>query len=381
MNQQSDTAPPTLFHILAREWMTGAAICSMRFNAQQTAVAYALDNGNVAIADVHDDDAPELRIHIDGEHGRATIRPRTKTPKPLILAKVDDDDGHVLLCAMGKLDYVACCASGSVFRISPSGVTSSIDLNIPGPVTAMDYCLGNGQFTVVSGTQVTIFSDGSDGVIAAISHFDPGESVAGLVFSSDGEYIAVTHGKGLTIWSSGANPQKIKDVAFSGQPGVAHWSPDDQWIATPLAEGGFQLSRVADGHTRAVTGYPMPVKSVAWNSQANAVVTSGGFRVTAWSMDTPPLKDNSSGAIETGRAGLVPVSAVSSHPDRNLVIAGYENGYASIMQMAERDELVLNNENHGAIIAVAWSRDGKRIALGTDQGLAAIVSIPPQMFK
>ena len=98
-------------------------------------------------------------------------------------------------------------------------------------------------------------------------------------------------------------------------------------------------------------------------------------------MDKAPLNDPSSGVLETGRAGLVPVSAVASHPTKNLVAAGYDNGFITIAQIGGRDEMILNNEDRGAINQLAWSRDGKCIAASTDKGHAALISLPPQMFK
>ena len=80
---QQDTISPTLFDLLAREWTLGAGVSSMLFNASQTAVAFALDDGTVAIAAIDDEDPPKSRIHVSAEDGRPTIRPRSKAPAPL----------------------------------------------------------------------------------------------------------------------------------------------------------------------------------------------------------------------------------------------------------------------------------------------------------
>ncbi|MEM7635962.1 MAG: hypothetical protein AAF299_15460, partial [Pseudomonadota bacterium] len=83
----------------------------------------------------------------------------------------------------------------------------------------------------------------------------------------------------------------------------------------------------------------------------------------------------------SGTAGLVPVSAVTSHPERNLVAAGYKNGFVVVMQLGVRDELVLNSEDRGAITNLAWTRDGRHLAVATGNDVAAIISIPEQLFK
>ena len=210
---------------------------------------------------------------------------------------------------------------------------------------------------------------------------DLGEPISALGFSPDGRRIAIAHDYGLTIWAHGSDDQDTADFAYSGRPVAICWSPDGQWIATPLADGGFQLTCPEDGRTGALTDYPAPVRSIAWNSSENALITAGAFRVAAWSMDAPPIEDPSVGALETGRAGLVPVSAVSSHPNRNLAAAGYDNGFVTIVQVGGRDELVLHGEDRGAVTKLEWSRTGRHLAFATDRQAAAVVSLPPQMFK
>ena len=304
MNQQN-TVAPTLFTLLAREWNTGAAIRSMLFNASQTAVAYALDNGSVAIAEVSDEDPPEQRIHISAENGRSTIRPRSKEPKPLKMVEVTDGD-QLLLGAIGAADFIACGPAGQAFRISPDGEIGLAAQEIRGPIVALDQCRKSGQFACVSGTQVSVFDDDAATPVRRLDH---GEPITSIEFSPDGQSIAIAHDYGLTIWSPGADGGKTEEVAFPGRPSAAYWSPDGQWIASPLADGGFQLSCPRDARTRALTDYPTPVRSVAWNAPANALITAGAFRVAVWAMDKPPIDDPSSGVLETGRAGLVPVSA------------------------------------------------------------------------
>ena len=81
MNQQSPTSP-TLFGLLAREWTTGSPISSMCFNADQSAVGFALENGSIAVAPVEDEDPPGRRIHVSAENGRSTIQPSRDKWRP-----------------------------------------------------------------------------------------------------------------------------------------------------------------------------------------------------------------------------------------------------------------------------------------------------------
>ena len=374
---QQDTISPTLFDLLAREWTTGAGVSSVQFNASQTAVAFVLDDGTVAIAAVDDEDPPQSRIHVSAEDGRSTIRPRSKAPAPLKVIEVERN-AKLLLGTMGDTGFLVGGESSGLHTLSPDGALQPIDLHVPGPVTAMDSCPATGRFACVGGTRISVFKENATTPDLNLDH---GEPIAAIGFAPDGQSMAVAHDHGVTIWTLSDGRQDINDVAFTGNPDAIHWSPDGMWIATPLTEGGFQLTCPHNNQTGALTDYPAPASSIAWNRQANAVITSGAFRVAAWSMDAPPLDDPSSGALETGRAGLVPVSAVSSHPDRDLAVAGYRNGFIAIVQIAGRDELVLNSEDRGVVTNLIWSHDGDHIVAATDRGLAAIITLPPQMFK
>ncbi len=126
---------------------------------------------------------------------------------------------------------------------------------------------------------------------------------------------------------------------------------------------------------------PTPTRSLAWSRPANAIVTAGAYRAAAWSMAHPPLADATVGALQTGRPGLVVVDRVAVHPTRDLIAVGYANGQVGVMRLGQRDELLVRQDGGGAATALAWSDDGEHLALGTADGLAALVGFPPHLFK
>lgn len=376
MNQNA-ASPPTLFKLLARDWETGSAVRSLLFNAEQTAIAFCLDDGTLALADAHDEDPPQHRIHISADDGRSTIRPRTKGVAPLRRTASLGDE-RMRLGTIGESDFLVVAANGHLVRVSPDGADRAIEFELPGPVTAFDHCPQTRDFACACDDEILVIHDDAPD---ARRRLGKARGLTDLRFSMDGRSLAVADDAGLTVYDLGPEQQAPTKVPFPGRPGAISWSPDGRWIATQLSTGGFQLSCPGDGRTRALGDYPAPVGSIAWNRSANALITSGAFRVTAWSMDTPPFDDTATGALQTGRAGLVPVTAISSHPSRGLVAAGYESGTLTIVQVGEPDELILNSENHGAITNLSWSRDGRQIAVGTADGTAAMLTLPPQMFK
>lgn len=374
---KQDTVPQTLFELLARSWNTSAAITSMVLNADQSAIAYCLSDATIAVAAITDNDPIEQRVHVNAEDGRTAIRPRTAPARPLI--SVDVDTGAPsLLGQLGEEDFITGVPNGPLYRISAEGEKTKLGIAVKAPITATDYCINSHSLAIVGGSTVTLFK-GEE--LATGLTIDQVGTISAIRCSPAGDAIAVAHESGLTIWSMQTGGRKIADFVFSGNPNALSWSPDGRWLAAPLADGGFQLMDVRGGNTNSLTDYPDPVNTIDWNTKANALVTSGAYRVTAWSMEAAPLKDRRSGALESGTTGLVPVSAVVSHPDRNLVAAGYKNGFLVVVQLGARDELVLNSEDRGAITDLVWTRDGKHMALATSKDVAAIISIPEQLFK
>ncbi|OWK20359.1 hypothetical protein AJ88_31680 [Mesorhizobium amorphae CCBAU 01583] len=119
---------------------------------------------------------------------------------------------------------------------------------------------------------------------------------------------------------------------------------------------------------------------MCWSQPVNALFASGAFRIAGWSMAAPPVGGEASGALETGRAGLVLVEAVAAHPEKKLIAAGYADGRITIAQIGARDELLVRPLG-SAVTALAWSGDGQHLAVGAVDGTAAIVTFPSQMFK
>ena len=361
----------------ARTWTTGAAINSMVLNGNQSAVAYCLSDATIAIAPVTDNDPIEQRVHVNAEDGRTAIRPRTMPARPLISVDVETD-APLLLGQLGAADFITGGADGPLYRVSVAGEKTDLGIAVKAPVTATDYCAKNQCLAVAGGGGVTLFEGGE---LSAGASIDQVGAISAIKWSPAGDTIAVAHEDGLTIWSTQTGGKKIADFMFAGKAAALSWSPDGCWLAATLSDGGFQLIDVGGGGSNALTDYPELINAIDWNTKANAVVTSGAYRVAAWSLDKAPLEDRRSGALESGTTGLVPVSAVTSHPDRNLVAAGYKNGFVVVVQLGARDELVLNSEDRGAVTDLAWTRDGKHLALATGNDVAAIISIPEQLFK
>ncbi|WP_095197940.1 WD40 repeat domain-containing protein [Mesorhizobium carmichaelinearum] len=375
MNQQT-MQNLTLFDLLARSWQRPAAIADLRFSADGSAVAFTCVDGTVAIAAVADQEPPEARIRVSNDLGQTTIRPREKPPVPLI-ATAAFADGDVPLAVHGDSGFLVGAASGEVLHLTAGGDVAAPLVRIDGPIVAIDHSARAGRTAVSNGRDV-ILSHGQGDAVQL--ERDVTSSTDALAFSPDGRRLACGLDEGLSVWAVEGDAALIRDIPLSARPVSVRWSRDGSWLACGLEAGGFALVSLADGRADIVAGFPSPVRTVCWSQPAHALFASGAFRIAGWSMTAPPVDGQTSGALETGRARLVLVEAVAAHPEKKLIAAGYANGRITIAQIGARDELLVRPLG-SAVTALAWSGDGRHLAMGSVDGTAAIVTFPAQMFK
>ncbi|RJT40727.1 WD40 repeat domain-containing protein [Mesorhizobium waimense] len=366
----------TLFDLLARSWRRPSAVAELRFSADGSTVAFACLDGTVAIAAVADQEPPESRIRVSGDLGQTTIRPREKLPAPLI-ATAAMGDGNVPLASYLRSSFLVGTAAGKAVHLSADGNVLETLVKIDGSIVAIDHS-DRAALTAVSNGQDIFLSRGG-GDAARLRH-GATSSADAIAFSSDGRHLACGFDHGLSIWALEGGAAPMRNISLSARPVSMRWSDDGTWLACGLETGGFALVSMTDGRTDIVAGFPLPVRTVCWSLPENALFASGAFRIAGWSMTAPPRDGETSGALETGRAGLVPVETVAAHPEKKLIAAGYANGRITIAQIGARDELLVRPLG-SAVTALAWSGDGLHLAVGTVDGTAAIVTFPAQMFK
>ncbi|CDX62860.1 conserved hypothetical protein [Mesorhizobium plurifarium] len=376
MNQQN-IRHLTLFDLLARSWTLPSAVEALLFSIDSSVAAFACANGTIALASLTDPEPPESRVRVSGDLGQTTIRPREKPPVPLIVTE-HLRDGAPLIAASGQSGFLAGASDGRVVRVTATGEIDNTDIRLDGAIVALDHARGQGLTAVSDGADV-LLATASGGTIRSLPRHGGG-NVAALGFSPSGRQLAVCRGNEISIWTLVGEPALIRTIGFPQAPAAVRWSADSEWIACPLASGGFGVARLADGKAGTVSDFPARVRTVSWSERADALIASGAFRIAAWSMKLPPLEGETGGALVTGRPGLVVVEAVAGHPTRPLGAAGFANGQIVVAQIGERDELLVKPSG-GAVTALAWSADGRHLAASTADGGASLITFPAQMFK
>ncbi len=370
MSRESPGAFP-LFDLLARQWRLPAPATGLYFNANSSAVAAALQDGRVALVAVADPEPPESRIAED-DAGRRTITARRAEPAPALVLAAHGDRPVRIAAGPGESFLIA--RGRELARVTAQGTEGAMEPSLGGDVLALDHGAASGMTVIVAQNGVEI-RDSQGGAVQGGADW----GAQAVAISPDGGWIAF--GCGDSLWLTRREtpfeivrrykcPQRIERI---------NWRADAAFLVAICGKGGLALLDVDGDRFGAIADFPVAPRSAAFSVAANALVTSGAFRIAAWDLARPPFGADRSGALETGRPGLVPVVEVAIHPTRKLVAAVYSSGQFVIAEIGGRDELILQAAGLEPR-ALLWSGDGRTLGLTAGEGLS-LVSLPEALFK
>ena len=262
---------------------------------------------------------------------------------------------------------------GRLVRSSPDGEATEL-LNAPGrQIDVLTVSRLGKARAVAIGTEVRLLD--ASGAVRACASGHP-STVSGLAFNPKGKRLAVAHYGGITLWWTATLGQTPTRLTWRGSHIGVSWSPDGTHLMTAMQECELHGWRVADGEDMAMRGYAAKVRSMDWLAKPPILATSGSECVIAWSFagagpqGKPPL--------EVGQGIGQLVTQVAVHPSRPLVATGFDDGRVAICKLtADRESraIRLRPSDGGRISALAWSRDGVRLAAGTDAGALSVFDL------
>jgi WD40 repeat protein len=218
------------------------------------------------------------------------------------------------------------------------------------------------------GKQAVVFRNGME------SHrFDHPSTVGGLALDAKGRRLAVSHYGGATLRYALMSDDKGMPLTWAGSHLAVTMSPDADYVITAMQENALHGWRLPEKIDLRMDGYPAKTKSFSWDKRGRWLATSGAQSAIVWPF-VGKLGPQGKAPLQPGeRAALV--TAVAFHPSEETLAIGYADGAAIIVRFTDQLGMELDEPGEGAVTALAWSGDGKRIAIGDEAGRGAIVDV------
>jgi WD40 repeat protein len=283
--------------------------------------------------------------------------------------RVQAHDGAILSAALhpdGK-HLVTGGDDGRLNVVAPSGETQTlaelrkwIDHIVASPAS--------GVIVAGVGKQAIVLREGREA-----HRFDYASTIGGLALDAKGRRLAASHYGGVTLRYVLTADDKGIALKWAGSHLAITLSPDADYVITGMQENALHGWRLPEKIDLRMDGYPSKTRSFSWDKRGRWLATSGANSAIVWPF-AGKLGPQGKAPLQTGERQAL-VSAVAFHPSEDVLAIGYSDGAAIMVRLTDQAGAELDEPGEGAVTALAWSPDGKRIALGDEAGRGAIVDV------
>jgi WD40 repeat protein len=322
-----------------------AAITAVAFS-ETDVLAVALGDGSIQLI------GPDGTVRAEQVHGGAA------------LCLAVDIDGHGFITGGDDGRLVRSAIDGSACELLSAPGRQIDVLAVSRPANARAVAIGR---------EVRLL-DATGGVRTCASSHP--STVSGLAFNPKGKRLAVSHYGGVTLWwtnARGGSPQRME---WRGSHIGVTWSPNGAYVMTAMQECELHGWRLADGESMALSGYATKVRSMDWLARPAWLVTAGARSVVAWPFAGSGPQGKA--PIELCRGVGRLATRVAVHPKQPLVAAGFDDGSVAVCALPNQvDDGIfrIRPSGGGQVTALAWSRDGRQLAIGTEAGILSLFDL------
>ncbi len=275
-----------------------------------------------------------------------------------------------LLCATATLDGKSLITGGGDGRICKVNADGSVEELAEQPRKWIDIIAAGPQDSVAYASGRTAWVRLKSG---EIKEFQLPRAFSGLAFAPKGMRLAASRYDGVTLfWVNAAgDPQEL---SWKGAHSLISYSPDGKYLVTSMQENALHGWRLADSQDMRMTGYPGKVKSVSWSAKGKYLATSGAQAAILWPFmgKSGPMGQ---APLELGVRGDSMVTAVCCHPQEDMLAIGYQDGMVMAVRFHDNAEVLLRRPGAGPVSALAWDKKGSRLAFGTEEGAAGVITL------
>lgn len=279
-----------------------------------------------------------------------------------LLAAVADHSGN-LICGGEDGRLTSVDSGGKVSELASIG-RKWITAVAPGPQGAIGFAVGRIAYVRLA--------DGT------LKEFAEARTIEGLAFAPKGMRLALARYNGVALhWvTTGAAPVELE---WKGAHTDVTFSPDGRFVVSTMQENALHSWKLdgkpgAENRHMRMSGYPAKVKSVSWSAKGRWLASSGAPAAIVWPFQG---KDGPMGKapLELGTRGDQMATSVACHPAEDVVAIGYGDGMILAARFTDSKEVLLRRPGKGAISAMSWSDDGRRLVFGSETGDCGLVDL------
>lgn len=228
---------------------------------------------------------------------------------------------------------------------------------------------GKGLLACAVGKNVQLFDQGG----AKLKELTHPSTVTGLVFDARGKRVCASHYNGASLWFVNAKEDSPRKLEWKGSHTGIAIHPDGDAVVTAMQENALHGWRLSDNQHMRMSGYPAKTASMSFTRNGKWLATSGADAMVLW----PFFGGGPMGKapIELAGGDGVVCTRVAAHPRDEMVAGGFADGLVVLADVNSSRVLPVAPPGRGPVSALAWSPDGSQLAVGTENGFAAVIDL------
>jgi WD40 repeat protein len=149
-------------------------------------------------------------------------------------------------------------------------------------------------------------------------------------------------------------------------------SPSGKWLLTGNQDCSIHVWNTDSGAEMHMRGYAAKVRQLAWHRGSRWVATGGGPTIPVW---------DCSGRGPEGRTPTMlewhtdQISALHYQPAGDWLASGARDGGVAVWSPTQRETMITGARIPSGVTRVAWSPDGKLLAVGGEGGEMQVLAV------